>query len=59
MVLYTRNDVKYSFFYYRVSIECSLMILKSQQMVLHAILQNKMVLTIFIILLVVFIVNSL
>ena len=37
-------------FYYRVSIECSIMVLKSQQMVLHANLQSEMVLTIFTIL---------
>ena len=34
-------------FYYRVSIECSFMVLKSQQMVLHSNLQSEMVLTLF------------
>ena len=46
-------------FYSRVSIECSFMILKSQQMVLNADLQSEMVLTIFTILLGVIIFNSL
>ena len=34
-------------FYYRISIECSIMVKKSQQMVLPANLQSEMVLTIF------------
>ena len=56
---FTSETMLSTAFYYRVSIECSFMMLKSQQMVLHANLQSKMVLTIFIILLGVLIFNSL
>ena len=45
--------------YYRVSIECSAMVKKSQQMVLHAKLQSEMVLTIFTIYFGVLVFNSL